>query len=97
MQACERVFRQAIWLWGQIWPEVDGMGEGEDEQEGEVPRDKSTEEHDEVVNGGVNDRPIEIDDDAEGEATVDSPYGGTGLGAIAAHNQVGEPMDAERS
>ncbi|KAI6876646.1 hypothetical protein KC338_g259 [Hortaea werneckii] len=97
MQACERVFRQAIWLWGQIWPEVDGMGEGEEEHEGEVSGDKSTEEHDEVVNGGVNDRPIEIDDDAEGEATVDSPYGGTGLGAIAAHNQVGEPMDAERS
>ncbi|GAB1738394.1 hypothetical protein NU219Hw_g3203t1 [Hortaea werneckii] len=96
MQACERVFRQAIWLWGQIWPEVDGMGEDR-EGEGDVSGDKSTEEHDEVVNGGVNDRPIEIDDDAEGEATVDSPYGGTGLGAIAAHNQVGEPMDAERS
>lgn len=104
MQACERVFKQAVWLWVQIWPEVDGMGEEEENDGGAATvggaaatRDKARanaaaahddddDEHDEVVNGGVNDKPIEIDDDAEGEATIDSPYGGTGLGAIAAHN-----------
>lgn len=91
MQACERVFRQAIWLWGQMWPEVDATGDDDDEV---MEEDK--EGRDEVVNGGLNDKPIEIDDDAEGEATVDSPYGGTGLGAIAAHNRQSESLDPQR-
>ncbi|KAK5701204.1 hypothetical protein LTR17_022780 [Elasticomyces elasticus] len=63
MTACERRFRQAIAMWGQIWPEVDGMGE-------EEPAD------DEV--NGSGEKPIEIDDDVDAEGAADSPYGGLG-------------------
>ncbi|TKA75085.1 hypothetical protein B0A55_05597 [Friedmanniomyces simplex] len=73
MTACERRFRQAIAMWGQIWPEVDGMGEEEE------PADANA--------NGAGEKPIEIDDDADAEGAADSPYGGTGLGAIDAHNR----------
>ncbi|KAK1813071.1 hypothetical protein LTR12_012520 [Friedmanniomyces endolithicus] len=73
MTACERRFKQAIAMWGQIWPEVDGMGEEEERAEAGA--------------NGSGEKPIEIDDDADADGAVDSPYGGTGLGAIDAHNR----------
>ncbi|KAK5134033.1 hypothetical protein LTR08_007038 [Meristemomyces frigidus] len=85
MLACERVFRQAVWLWSQIWPEVDGMG---DEDELATGGEGDT-------NGPANEKPIEIDDDADADATADSPYGG--LGAIAAHNRASVTADPQRS
>lgn len=30
MQRCEQTFRQALWLWKDIWPDVTGMGEADD-------------------------------------------------------------------
>ncbi|TKA39915.1 hypothetical protein B0A54_10266 [Friedmanniomyces endolithicus] len=73
MTACERRFKQAIAMWGQIWPEVDGMGEEEERAEAGA--------------NGSGEKPIEIDDDADADGAADSPYGGTGLGAIDAHNR----------
>ncbi|KAK4552923.1 hypothetical protein LTR86_010055 [Recurvomyces mirabilis] len=83
MMACERRFRQAISLWGQIWPDVDGMGEEE-----EVVDDAATG----AANGarGNGNKPIEIEDedeDMDADGAADSPYGGTGLEAVAAHNR----------
>lgn len=101
---CEGVYQQVIFLWQRIWPEVNGMGEENDESA--VQEDDDSDKHSDDgmagpsgTNGtrGNKDGPIEIqddddddDDDAAGEADashVDSPYGGTGLGAIAAANQ----------
>ena len=95
MQACERVFKQAVWLWGQMWPEVDGMGE-----EDELAAERNASPGHRMTDGeNGNEKPIEIDDDADAdaEATVDSPYGGTGLGAIAAHNRASESADPQRT
>ncbi|KAF2023624.1 hypothetical protein EK21DRAFT_80446, partial [Setomelanomma holmii] len=39
MSACERVFKQAIWLWGQIFPDVAGMGEQDESDDGQNTRD----------------------------------------------------------
>ena len=83
---CELLFKQVVWLWKQMWPEVTGMGEEKDTgDDGEGPSQ---------ANGGGNDPdgPIEIDDDDEAGRDedapgADSPYGGTGLGAIAAANR----------
>ncbi|KAF2773479.1 heme oxygenase-like protein [Teratosphaeria nubilosa] len=87
MQACERVFKQVIYLWGGIWPDVDGMGE-----------EDGLEQNDHQQNGSA-DKAIEIGDDGDpdAEAAVDSPYGGTGLGAIVAHNRESIPGDLQRS
>ena len=95
MRACERVFKQVAWLWGQTWPEVDGMGE-----EQGLGADGQDESPDDDAESALNNRhgtekAIEIpddnddddDDDVDADATVDSPYGGTGLGAIAAANR----------
>jgi len=109
MRACERVFRQVAWLWGQIWPEVDGMGEEEDLAAEETRAittaraitaraDAGADANDDgaapTANGKQLEKPIEIADDdddeemdADAEATAESPYGGTGLGAIAAANR----------
>ncbi|EMC99553.1 hypothetical protein BAUCODRAFT_340725 [Baudoinia panamericana UAMH 10762] len=62
MLNCERVFKQAVWLWGHIWPDVNGPDDGAD-------------------------KALTIEDDLDTDATVGSPYGGTGLAAIAAHNR----------
>ncbi|KAK4540069.1 hypothetical protein LTR36_009810 [Oleoguttula mirabilis] len=95
MLACERVFKQAVWLWAQIWPEVDGMGE-EDELANASPGQRRAEgAADGETNGNGGDKPIEIDDDADADATADSPYGG--LGAIAAHNRASATADPQRS
>ena len=76
---CELNFRQVAWLWKQIWPEVTGMGEEKDDT-GETG----------AANGdGENgDGPIEIEDE-EDEMPAESPYGGTGLGAVDAANRAG--------
>jgi hypothetical protein len=87
MIACERVFKQVIYHWSGIWPEVDGMGQ---EEEVAGQRNDGAEEQ----NGSAQKDPVEIEDDADvdADATLDSPYGGTGLGAVAAHNR--ESVDA---
>lgn len=91
MGACERVFKQAVWLWSQVWPEVDGMGE---ENDLDVEPDSPIEPQDDATmaegdaSGGTNgngaEKPVEREDE-DAEATPDSPYGG--LGAIAAANR----------
>ena len=68
----------------QMWPEVNGMGEEKDgAEDGEGP--SRAPEH------GNEPDPIENeDDDAERDEdapAVDSPYAGTGLGAVAAANR----------
>ena len=86
---CELVFKQVIWLWKQMWPEVTGMGDEKDE-DGERPSQANE-------NGNDPGGPIEIEDDddddddagrdEEDAPAADSPYGGTGLGAVAAANR----------
>lgn len=82
---CEANFRQAVWLWRQLFPEVTGMGE-EDEEAADAEDAPHANE-----NGDRSDGPIEIPDDEDGhdeDAPMDgSPYGGTGLGAVAAANR----------
>lgn len=62
MLSCERVFKQATWLWGQIFPEVTGMGEKDALDEEETDRN------------GSADRVIEFDDDEDAQTSTDSPY-----------------------
>lgn len=81
MVATERRFRQAVTLWGQIWPEVDGMGEEEAVADDGAQNGVSAD----AVADGNGDRPIDIDDEVDADG-VDSPYGG--LAAVAAHNRV---------
>jgi hypothetical protein len=90
MIACERRFRQTVSLWAQIWPDVDGMGE--EEEPADEPAGAGGVNGGECANG---DKPIEIDDDMDADGAMDSPYGGTGLGAIAAHNQGPAPAPLE--
>ena len=73
-----------------MWPEVTGMGE-QDETADDADDDEAATAN---VNGDGGDEsgPIEIpdDDDAgrdEDAPTADSPFGGTGLGAIAVANR----------
>lgn len=93
MMACERSFRQSVWLWGQIWPDVSGTGE-EDELTkagADISPVVSKTAVTEISNGNASDRPLNIvdddggDDDAEGE--INSPFAGTGLGAVQASNR----------
>lgn len=110
MGRCESVFKQIIWVWERIWPDVNGMGE-EDELAIErqnmgasatpnsagkqpVSANRQNGSGQRLSNAG---EPIEINDDedgdrsgdqdAQGEESADSPYGGTGLGAVHAANQ----------
>ena len=95
MFACERVFRQATWLWGQIWPKVDGLGEEDElaaEQSNMFPTQAWNEDTvmgnadpNSAANGTEAEKPIEIDDE-DAEGTMDSPHGGPGLGAVTASN-----------
>lgn len=85
LDACSTTFEQAIWLWKMMWPEVDGMGREKEAVQAE---------EEEQANGDGDNEPIEIQDDDDNtagrdeDAPTDSPYGGTGLGAIAAANRV---------
>ena len=84
---CEVVFKQVTWLWKQMWPEVTGMGE---ENEPATDSRGPTQPNE---NGNRIDGPIEIPDDDEADRdedvpNVESPYGGTGLAAVAAANRV---------
>ena len=88
LQNCELVFKQVVWLWKQMWPEVTGMGEEDDTaEEGEGPSQANGD-------GSDADAPIEIPDDHEGgrddedAPAAESPFGGTGLGVVAAANRV---------
>ena len=99
MHRCEATFKQVVWLWERIWPDVDGMGE-EDELASESVRHPTAPPSGSKSvagpsgaqpSGTQTNEPIEIpddmqDDDAHGEV-ADSPYGGTGLGAVHAANQ----------
>lgn len=83
---CEANFKQAVWLWKQVFPEVTGMGE---ENEPTDPEEPSRANED----GDRADGPIEIPDDGddgrdEDAPTADSPFEGTGLGVVAAANRV---------
>ena len=84
---CELVFKQVIWLWKQMWPEVNGMGEDKDTAEDGDGTSRAP------ANGNDANGPIEIDDDDddggrdEDAPVADSPFGGTGLGAVAAANR----------
>lgn len=106
---CESQYQQVIFLWGRIWPEVDGLGEENDLADGDHDASQTTGRPQSGGNmagpSGTNGsaanktNPIEIgddDDDDEDDAdvnddahmdSVDSPYGGTGLGAVHAANQ----------
>lgn len=79
---CELVFSQVVHLWKQIWPEVTGMGE---EENGGAQSQ---------TNGGTSGAPIEVEEDEEDlgagdedASGLESPYGGTGLGAVDAANR----------
>lgn len=91
MARCEAVFRQVVWLWEMIWPDVDGMGQ-EDELGGKGSRRgtaNQTPTGGRSSNGNTASRPLNIDDDdndAPNEAS-DSPYGGTGLAAVVEANR----------
>jgi hypothetical protein len=91
---CETLYQQTLFLWERIWPEVDGMGEEHGLEDGNASESPAQQDRSGVAGpsgtngaGPGNDKgdAIEIQDD--GEEDVNSPYGGTGLGAIAAANQ----------
>lgn len=75
---CEVNFRQVAWLWKQIWPKVTGMGE---EKEDTVDPTAANGQ------GENGDGPIEIEDEDDDGMPAESPYGGTGLGAVDAANR----------
>lgn len=77
---CEVNFRQVVWLWRQLWPEVTGMGEEQDDA-GETAEANAQ--------GENGDGPIEIEDEDDEGLPAESPYGGTGLEVIAAANRAG--------
>lgn len=94
MMRCEQTFKQALWLWRGIWPEVNGMGESDDfgaAVGGATP--------DNAGNAQQSNEPIEIQDNEAGETSVgpegleddiaQTPYAGNGLGAVHAANQSG--------
>ncbi|KXT01263.1 hypothetical protein AC578_3798 [Pseudocercospora eumusae] len=100
---CEQQYQQVIYLWERVWPEVDGMGQENDLDDADVPQESSNlsqtlgrSQNDGNVAGPSRsngterkEEPIEIQDDDDNgqELSIDSPYGGTGLGAVAAANQ----------
>lgn len=77
---CEVNFRQVVWLWRGIWPEVTGMGEEKDDVD-EAPDANGQSENE--------DGPIEIEDNEDEGLPAESPYGGTGLGVVDAANRAG--------
>lgn len=103
MVRCEQTFKQALWLWKGIWPEVNGMGESDDFSKPEpsaTPQSAAKEGGtNSAPRNNTNDEPIEIQDEESGDRSVgpdgpdqdiaETPYGGTGLGAVHAANQRG--------
>lgn len=107
MLRCEQTFKQAMWLWKGIWPEVNGMGESDEfatatQQMGPSATPQSAGRDARPSNAhrnSTNDEPIEIRDDDSGERSVgpdghdsdvaQTPYGGSGLGAVHAATQSG--------
>ena len=81
---CELVFKQVLWLWKQMWPEVTGMGEQDEtaDDDGAGAAGGNVRGESSGTNG-----PIEIPDDDEDEAddapTADSPFGGLGEISVA--------------
>jgi hypothetical protein len=102
MVRCEQTFKQALWLWKGIWPEINGMGESDELPNvgpTATPQHQSTEARpDSVRRDSSKNAPIEIQDDEsaaehsvgpeshDGDA-AQMPYGGTGLGAVHHANQ----------
>jgi hypothetical protein len=85
---CELIFKQVLWLWKQMWPEVTGMGEpDETADDGDGVGGATGSVHGE--GNGAN-GPVEIPDDDEDEVerdedapAADSPFGGLGEIAVA--------------
>ncbi|KAL4995751.1 hypothetical protein BDV10DRAFT_187789 [Aspergillus recurvatus] len=69
MSACERVFKQAVWLWGQMFPEVMGMEEQHELEDGQDTRERR--DNGAVVGNGPVDVPVEVDDDHHAIASAD--------------------------
>ncbi|KAF2720889.1 heme oxygenase-like protein [Polychaeton citri CBS 116435] len=91
MARCETVFKQVVWLWGQIWPDVDGMGQ-EDELARQGSRRGAANQAPagaRPANGSGSARPLLVDDDDNDASNdvPDSPFGGTGLGALSEPNR----------
>ncbi|KJX96474.1 hypothetical protein TI39_contig623g00009 [Zymoseptoria brevis] len=96
LSQCELLYKQVVFLWERIWPEVDGMGEEktEDDVAGKVAGAEGNGESGQGKNGGNSieiqaDGDDDADGDGDGEGAIDSPYGGTGLEAVAAANRSG--------
>jgi hypothetical protein len=102
MLRCEQTFKQALWLWKGIWPEVNGMGESDElgaavqpmghtetpQAAGRDARTSNAHRH------STTDEPIENqDDDSAGRSVgpdsdvAQTPYGGSGLGPVHAATQ----------
>ena len=61
MSACERVFKQAIWLWGQMFPEIIRMSEQDnlnDEQNTQNNGDNGA-----INRNGLAEKPVEVDNE----------------------------------
>ncbi|EGP90834.1 uncharacterized protein MYCGRDRAFT_31323, partial [Zymoseptoria tritici IPO323] len=96
LSRCELLYKQVVFLWERIWPEVDGMGEEktEDDVAGKAAGAEGNGESGQGKNAGngieiQDDGDDDADGDGEGEGAIDSPYGGTGLEAVAAANRSG--------
>lgn len=69
MLACERVFNQAVWLWGQMFPdiivtgELDGLGDGQNNRDN--GGDGATD------GGGSADESVEDDDEDVAHASAE--------------------------
>nr|POE62916.1 hypothetical protein CFP56_03819 [Quercus suber] len=90
MMACERAFKQAIWLWDQIWPEMTGT---EEEAEPAETRGKSLPEVSKAASSTKSapsidaDGPIEIGDDDDVGGNVNLSFEEARLSAIEASNR----------
>jgi hypothetical protein len=69
MLACERVFKQAVWLWGQIFPDVIVMGRQDDLDDEQDTRDDGN--NSAMDGSGSADEPVGVDngDNAHASAT----------------------------
>lgn len=77
MQRCEQTFKQALWLWKGIWPEVNGIGESDDfGSAAPIPPSATPQSAgrdappSDPQRNKTNNEPIEIQDDDSGERIV---------------------------